>query len=135
MRNASTFTVHSVGSGAEALAALEDGLPDVIVMDIVMADMDGIDTLQALRDQGVTCPVVAYTACGEQEPGEFVARGFSAFVAKAEGLQVLISTIRRLLVRGDWRHHPGTVGGPVVQPGMACGCAVLLCAAICCPIL
>ena len=56
------YTVHSVGSGAEAIDAALVEAPDLIVLDISMGAMDGITTLRELRQRGVTCPVIAFTA-------------------------------------------------------------------------
>ena len=44
------YEVTSVPSGAECLAALADGLPDAIVLDVMMPGMDGPTTLHALQD-------------------------------------------------------------------------------------
>ncbi len=57
LRHVGGYTVHSVGSGAEALAALQTETPDLIVLDINMAQMDGITALQELRARGVACPI------------------------------------------------------------------------------
>jgi two-component system OmpR family response regulator len=97
LRNTGFFTVGSVASGAEALTAAALFPPDVIVLDIVMAGMDGIATLRELRARGVTCPIVAYTARPERFAGEFFDLGFDAYVAKAETISSLISTLRLLL--------------------------------------
>jgi CheY-like chemotaxis protein len=104
IRNTGSFSVRSVGSGAEALAAAGSNPPDVIVMDIVMVGMDGIATLQALRERGITCPVIAYTARQERHPGEFTALGFDGFISKAENIQALVSLLRMLLNRQARRH-------------------------------
>jgi DNA-binding response OmpR family regulator len=43
------FTVEAVATGAELLARVADGLPDVFVIDIGLPDADGRDVTQALR--------------------------------------------------------------------------------------
>ena len=43
------FDVHEAASGKAALAALSDGLPDVVVLDAVMPETDGFDTCRTLR--------------------------------------------------------------------------------------
>jgi CheY-like chemotaxis protein len=99
LRNTGYFTVSSVGNGADALTAAAVFPPDVIVLDIVMAGMDGITTLRELRARGITCPVIAYTARPERYAGEFFDHGFDAYVAKTDTLSSLISTLRLLLNR------------------------------------
>lgn len=97
LRFVGRYEVQAVGSGAEAITAALANPPDVIVLDITMADMDGLSTLRELRANGVLIPVVAYTARAEKTPGEFVAQGFSAYVSKTGNLSGLLTTIRELI--------------------------------------
>jgi two-component system OmpR family response regulator len=73
--------------------------PDAIILDIVMADMDGFATLRALRACGVSCPVIAYTSRRERRDGEFKTRGFDAYVPKSESLSGLMALLRILIGR------------------------------------
>ncbi len=91
------YEVVAVGSGEEALVAAAAEEPDVVVLDISMAGMDGLATLQALREMGVLSPVVAYTARTERTQGEFVAQGFTAYVQKNGNLTNLLTTVRELV--------------------------------------
>jgi two-component system OmpR family response regulator len=99
LRHVGRYEVDSVGSGAEALTAAVAAPPDVIVLDISMAGMDGISTLHELRAAGIICPIIAYTARTEQIAGEFVAQGFDAYVSKTGNLSGLLTTVRELLDR------------------------------------
>lgn len=99
LRHVGRHEVLSVGSGAEALAKVHEFAPDVIVLDISMADRDGFMVLRDLRTQGVKCPVIAHTARTEKTPGEFVAQGFDAYVPKTGNLTNLLSTVRDLIGR------------------------------------
>ena len=56
------FTVHQVGSGTEALAWLEDDLPDVVVLDHLMPGVTGLDVAAAVRDRGFPGPVILFSA-------------------------------------------------------------------------
>lgn len=91
------YEVRAVGSGEEALAAAAAAPPDVIILDISMAGMDGPSTLRELRAGGVACPVVAYTARAEGAPGEFVAQGFDAYIPKNGNLGNLLTAVRELV--------------------------------------
>src|SRR5688572_24830589 len=50
--------VAEAASGAEALAMTESLRPDLILMDVRMPEMDGIETTRRLRDAGSDSPVV-----------------------------------------------------------------------------
>lgn len=97
LRHVGRYTVHSVGSGAEAIESALADPPDLIVLDISMAQMDGIATLRELRARGVSCPVVAFTSRTERTPGEFVTQGFSAYISKTGNLSSLLSIVRSIL--------------------------------------
>src|SRR4051794_18560047 len=53
------FSVVGVQSGAEALAHLEHGTPSVVVTDILMPDMDGLELIRAIRRTGRGIGIVA----------------------------------------------------------------------------
>ena len=49
------FEVHAVSSGAKSLEELKNGLkPDVILMDIIMPEMDGFETLEKIKNEKLT---------------------------------------------------------------------------------
>ena len=77
-------SVSTASSGAEGLARLEDADFDVVLMDIHMPEMNGIETLAAIRAAGrETLPVVALTAdamTGERE--RLLALGFNGYLSK-----------------------------------------------------
>lgn len=88
------YQVRSVGSGTEAVVAALVTPPALIILDVSMPGMDGPTTLATLRAHGLSCPVLAYTARKEQQPGEFIAQGFSAYVSKDGNLSDLLAAVR-----------------------------------------
>jgi CheY-like chemotaxis protein len=58
------YTVHVCGSAAEAIESATEFLPDLILLDVMMPGMDGMDTLRALREIPATAstPVIFLTA-------------------------------------------------------------------------
>ena len=58
------FAVVAASTGVEALAAVEVDIPDVILLDVMMPEMSGIEVLQRLKDSPRTAkiPVILVTA-------------------------------------------------------------------------
>ncbi|MBD2034250.1 PAS domain-containing protein [Leptolyngbya sp. FACHB-321] len=95
-------TVTAVASGSAALQALEQGLPDVLVSDIGMADMDGYRLMQQIRSrplaQGGSVPAIAltaYAAASDQERA--LQAGFQQHLTKPLEPECLVSAIVHLL--------------------------------------
>lgn len=59
--------VAEASSGAEALILAEKCDPDLITLDLNMQGMDGLETLRALRAQGITCRIVMLTVSDSDE--------------------------------------------------------------------
>jgi CheY-like chemotaxis protein len=95
--------VDVAGNGTEAIAALEMARYDVVLMDIQMPVMDGLEATRAIRaadsralDPGV--PIVAMTAHalhGDRE--RFLAAGMDGYVSKPIQRDELVATVRRHL--------------------------------------
>jgi two-component system cell cycle response regulator DivK len=95
--------------GYETLEAgtAEDGLelararaPDLILMDIQLPGMNGIDALKALRAEPATAaiPVVAITASVmQQDRQEIMRAGFNGFIEKPINLRKFLDTVQQTL--------------------------------------
>jgi DNA-binding NarL/FixJ family response regulator len=85
--------------GIEALDALKELTPDVILMDIRMPRMDGIETLKTLTGQGSTIPVIILTTFDDHElvlnAIRAGARGFLLKDVSLESLVEAIETVHR----------------------------------------
>ena len=78
------LNIETCTSGSEAIKKIEDGKSyDIIFLDYMMSDLDGIETMQILRDKGYHKPIVALTAnalIGQAD--EFIKAGFDGFISK-----------------------------------------------------
>src|SRR6187402_3261042 len=93
------FTVLGCGSGAEALNRVEAFAPDLILLDVMMPGMDGLETLQSLRllPGASAVPVVFMTAKVQaQEISEYRAAGAVDVIAKPFDPMTLPATVRSI---------------------------------------
>ncbi|HEV8234078.1 MAG TPA: response regulator transcription factor, partial [Gemmatimonadaceae bacterium] len=86
--------------GRRALAVAEQWVPDVILLDLMLPELDGYQVLQTLRGRGVKTPVVILTAKAEEADK---VRGFrldaDQYVTKPFGVLELLERVRALLRR------------------------------------
>ncbi|MBN9419035.1 hypothetical protein ABS71_09045 [bacterium SCN 62-11] len=72
-----------VGDGAQAVDQARKGNFDLILMDIHMPEMDGLQAIQILRAEGMTLPIVALTALASLEDEQMcLGAGANAFLSK-----------------------------------------------------
>jgi CheY-like chemotaxis protein len=96
--------VAAASSAAEALEMLPKVQPHVLVSDIGMPGMDGLDLIREVRGRGghdpATLPAIALTAYVQPEDARAApAAGFQVHVSKPVDLHALTATIARLAVR------------------------------------
>ena len=90
------YLVTIANSGSEALDVVDKNPPDLIVLDIQMPGMDGIETLEKLlgKDKGV--PIILNTAYSHYKD-DFQTWGADAYVVKSSDTSKLKAEIKRLL--------------------------------------
>lgn len=79
------FTLKLCASGEEALATAPEFIPDLVILDMMMPGMDGLETLKRLRDLDAfnATPIVFMTAKAQRgETQCFRAAGAAAVIAK-----------------------------------------------------
>lgn len=97
--------VVSCADGHEALRALSAGRSDLVITDMYMPEMDGIEFLTRLREQDAELPVLAVSG-GSVAPADFVLEdaaqlGANAVLAKPYDMEEMRTTVRGLLTRKD----------------------------------
>ncbi len=90
--------VDSVTGGKECLDKAVHNNYDIILLDHMMPEMDGIETMHELTKRGVVCPVIALTA-NSATSGEdyYKSQGFTGFLAKPVDGATLEAMIKELL--------------------------------------
>ncbi|WP_029010934.1 sigma-54-dependent transcriptional regulator [Azospirillum halopraeferens] len=92
--------VVSVDTGAAALAALADGAPRIVLLDLQLPDMHGMDVLKHVETQGLPCAVVIITAHGSVNVAvEAMRHGAYDFLVKPFSADRLAITVRNALER------------------------------------
>ena len=104
----------SLSSGEAALRAVSEKCPDLILLDLHLDGIDGIETLRRIRAKCADVPVVMVTAFGNvQAAVKAMKLGATDFVGKPFNNQSLLSTIESLLVmrRQEPSASPALIGG------------------------
>jgi two-component system response regulator MprA len=94
------YAVSLAADGAEALAGIGGILPDVVVMDVMMPRLDGIEATRSLRKAGNDVPILVLTArdaVGDRVEG--LDAGADDYLTKPFALQELLARLRALLRR------------------------------------
>ena len=94
------YTIETATDGAVALSGLRDQPTDLVVLDVMMPHVDGIETCRRIRASGDTVPILmltAKTAVGDRVEG--LDAGADDYMAKPFALDELLARIRALLRR------------------------------------
>jgi DNA-binding NtrC family response regulator len=87
--------VATVTSGEEALSAIEGKVFDMVVLDLMMPGLSGIETLRYLKEKQPDLQVIMLTGRGDIEVGiEAMKLGAEDLIEKPVDLQVLLERIR-----------------------------------------
>jgi DNA-binding response OmpR family regulator len=92
------FRVRSAYTGEEGLALFEDEGADGLVLDMTLPEMNGVQTLEAVRALDPNVPVVVATGDESDDKRRQCARlGVSAYLSKPLGADQLVAAVRRAL--------------------------------------
>ena len=113
------FSTASVGSGEAALALLDEGSsqPDLLVLDIMLPGIDGLEVCRRLRAGGNRIPILFLTARGSDADRVLGLRlGADDYLTKPFVIEELVLRVRGILRRSAWSLTPSRTG-PVVAVG------------------
>jgi two-component system OmpR family response regulator len=92
--------VRVAATGRQALDAIQDFTPDIVVLDIMMPGLDGMEVMRRVRDRGNTVPILFLTAkdaLADRVAG--IGEGGDDYVTKPFSLEELVVRVRALLRR------------------------------------
>jgi two-component system KDP operon response regulator KdpE len=105
--------------GAEALQVMEKELPDLVLLDIMMPQMDGFEVCRRLR-QWSQVPIIMLSARGdESDKVECLDLGADDYITKPFGIEELLARVRAVLRRTE------KVRATPAQPSFTCGNLVI----------
>ena len=106
------YDVAWVGTGREVLDVVARGPADVVILDLSLPDMDGLDVCRALRDSGYDGAIMIVTArTGELDRVVGLDSGADDYLTKPFGLAELQARVRALLRRTRAHEHGGRANG------------------------
>ena len=92
------FTVSMAGNGKEALEVLKQGLPDIVLSDVQMPHMNGLELVEAVCKEYPGLPVVIMTALGSEDiASRALQAGASSYIPKRDLDEYLVSTLEDIL--------------------------------------
>lgn len=118
------YRVAAAASGEEALKAARESLPDLVLLDLMLPGLDGLEVCRALKQNPQTrkLPIVMLTAKGEE--ADIVAGlelGADDYVTKPFSLRVLLARLRAVLRRSraapPLETEAVAVHGMTIHPG------------------
>jgi len=97
------YDVTGASSGAEAVAKVENDIFDVLISDVRMPGMDGLETVRAIKARQPEIIAVMASGVSEQEiaQADAIAAGAIAYFTKPYTLDDLLTTLEEVLFDGS----------------------------------
>ena len=103
------YTVDTADTGEKAIMAFENRRPDLLVVDLLMPGMSGIDVIRKLRAVS-TIPIIVLSAIGEEaRKVQALELGADDYMTKPFGMEELFARIRSLLRRAAGATSPAPI--------------------------
>lgn len=94
------YEVITASNGKEGLELVKKYTPEAVILDIMMPDMDGLETLRRIRKSDKTLPVIMLTAYSNDDRIKMAAEyGISGFIQKGTEPTDVSQAIRVMLER------------------------------------
>ena len=95
------YEVEVADDGAEGLTMARREVPDLVILDLMLPELDGFRVLKGIRESRLTMPILILTARGEEsDKVRGLKMGADDYVTKPFGLLELLARVEALLRRG-----------------------------------
>ncbi len=106
LREEPGFEILFAEDGCTALKKMRESTPDLVITDLVMPNMDGLELVRISRREFPTIPVILMTAYGNESLAvDALYEGAASYVPKAKRAERLVETVNRVLARTRANHH------------------------------
>ncbi|MEO0561531.1 MAG: response regulator transcription factor [Chloroflexota bacterium] len=102
------FQTEAVSTGRTALKTIEATAPDLILLDLQLPDLHGLDVINQVRAQSFLPLIVISGLTDQSEKVAALEAGADDFLAKPFAPDELVARVRALLRRVDWTPEPQT---------------------------
>lgn len=104
------FAVLEAGNGIEALTLWETEQPQLLILDIMMPRMDGLEVCRRIRETSIV-PIIVLTALDdERDKVSALDLGADDYLTKPFGVEELLARVRAVLRREQWFAQPPSPG-------------------------
>ncbi len=105
------YTIETAADGREGLEKIWNDTYDLILLDIMLPGMNGLEVLSEIREAGIRTPVLMLTAKGDiEDKVAGLNLGADDYLAKPFSLAELLARVRALIRRGN-------TGSPIMETG------------------
>ncbi|MBK9052345.1 MAG: response regulator transcription factor [Chloroflexi bacterium] len=99
------FQTLTAGNGLEALAHFQNQSVDLVIADLMMPHMDGLETIRRIRQSSLV-PIIVLSALGEENDKiQAFNLGADDYLTKPFGVGELLARVQAVLRRSQWRPH------------------------------
>ncbi|NCO67776.1 MAG: two-component system response regulator [Nitrospirae bacterium CG_4_10_14_0_8_um_filter_41_23] len=91
------YEVVTASNGKDAIELFDSEAPDIVTLDILLPDVDGIRLLRQMKEKRPKVPIIMSTAYDYRD--DFAVWASEAYIVKSSDLDELKSTIKKLLGR------------------------------------
>lgn len=105
------YDVKSVENGIVGLSVWKQWCPHLIILDLMLPGMDGMQVLKNIRLEDERLPILILSAKGDSaDKIEGFSDGVDDYMTKPFNLEELLLRIRRLLIRDQWQQEQASLG-------------------------
>ncbi len=104
------FQAFAAANGLEALAIFNTEAIDLVILDLMMPHMNGMETIRRIRQESLT-PIIVLSALGEEDDKvQALNLGADDYLTKPFGVGELMARVQAVLRRSQWTPTPSADG-------------------------